>query len=100
MGEDTLGALLMQKDKKSSFVLPIFFATKVMTGSKKGYNGSDHMDLAWMFVVTKFWSYLLPRKFVILPLEKETFPTLLQHMDESPRIANWLLRLQEFEYTI
>ena len=99
VGEDTLGSLLMQKDEKLSFMQPIYFASKIMTGAKKGYNNSKRLVLALMFTVTKFWSYLLPRKFIILTLE-ETFPTLLQHMDGSPRIAKWLLKLQEFEYTI
>ena len=57
------------------------------------------MFLSLMFAVTKFRSYLLPKKFVILTLE-EAFPIILQHVDVSPRIAKWVLRLQEFEYTI
>ena len=93
VGEDTLGALLMQKDEKFSFMQPIYFASRIMTGAKKGYNSSERMVLALMFDVTKFWSYLLPRKFIILTLE-ETFPTLLQHMDGSLRIAKWIFRLQ------
>ena len=52
-----------------------------------------------MFAVTKFRSYLLPKKFVILTLE-EAFPIILQHVGVCPRIAKWVLRLQEFEYTI
>ena len=46
-----------------------------------------------------FRSYFLPKKFVILTLE-EAFPIILHHVDVSPRIAKWVLRLQEFEYTI
>ena len=61
-----------------------------MTGAEKGYNSSEKMVLALMFAVTKFWSYLLPRKFTILTLE-DTFPTFLQHMDGSCRIAKRLL---------
>ena len=97
--KDTLGALLMKKDEMSSLMRPIYFSSRMMTGAKKGFNNNEKVILALMFVVTKFWSYLLPWKFTILTLE-ETFPTLLQHMDKSPRIAKWLLKLQEFEYTI
>ena len=92
-------ALLMQNNEKSSFMQPIYFESRVVMGAKKGYNGSEQMVLALMFAISKFWSYLLLRKFVILTL-KENFPTLLQHMDGSLRIAKWLLRLQEFECTI
>ena len=89
----------MQKDEKSSFMRLIYFAIRIMIGAEKGCISSERMVLALMFALTNFWSYLLPRKFIILTLE-ETFPTLLQHMDESPWIAIWLLKLQEFEYTI
>ena len=89
----------MQKDEKSSFMRPIYFSSRMMTCTEKGFNSSEKVILALMFAVTKFWPYLLPQNFTILTLE-ETFPTLLQHMDGSPRIAKWLLKLQEFEYTI
>ncbi|MCO5604271.1 hypothetical protein L7F22_058436 [Adiantum nelumboides] len=49
--------------------------------------------------VGKFRPYLLPKKFVILTLE-ENFLLVLQHMDVSARISKWLVRLQEFEYTV
>ena len=42
---------------------------------------------------------MLPKKFVILTLDK-AFPINLQHVDVSPRIAKWVLRLQEFEYAV
>ena len=52
--EDTLGALLMQKDEKSSFMQPIYFVSRIMTGAEKNYNSSEKMVLALMFAVTKF----------------------------------------------
>ena len=58
VGEDTLGVLLMQKDKKTSFMRPIYFANRMMTGAKKGYNiSSDYMVLVIMFSMTKFTCY-------------------------------------------
>ena len=60
VGEDTLGALLMQKDEKSSFMRPIYFSSKMMTGTEKGFSSSKKVILALMFAMTKFWSYLLP----------------------------------------
>ena len=89
----------MQKDEKSSLMQPIYFSSRVMTGQEKGYTVVEQMVLALMFAVTKFRSYLLPKEFVILTLE-DAFPTILQHMDVSPRIAKWSLRLQEFQYTM
>ncbi|MCO5578874.1 hypothetical protein L7F22_032721 [Adiantum nelumboides] len=70
-----------------------------MTTAEKDYTAVEHMVMALMFAVGKFRPYLLPKKFVILTLE-ENFPLVLQHMDVSARISKWLVRLQEFEYTM
>ncbi|MCO5608679.1 hypothetical protein L7F22_062893 [Adiantum nelumboides] len=70
-----------------------------MTTVEKDYTAMEHMVMALMFAVGKFRSYILPRKFVILTLE-ENFPLVLQHMDVSARISKWLMRIQEFEYTM
>ena len=50
VGEDTLGSLLMQKDKKVSFVQPIYFASKIILSAKKRYNSSKKMVLALISV--------------------------------------------------
>ena len=99
VGNDTLGAVLMQKDPHTSFMRPIYFSSRMMTGPEKGYTPTEQMVLALMFAITKFRSYLLPRPFVILTVE-EVFPYVLQHMDVSSRITKWLIRLQEFDYTM
>ena len=56
MGNDTLGAILMQKDEKSLFMQSNYFARRMMTSVEKGYNHSKKMFLSLMFGVTKFRS--------------------------------------------
>ena len=99
VGDDTLGAILMQNDEKPLIMQPIYFANRMMTSVEKGYNHSEQMFLALMISMTKSRSYLLLKKFVNLTLEM-SFPIILQHVDVTSRIAKWVLRLQEFEYTI
>ncbi|MCO5603591.1 hypothetical protein L7F22_057742 [Adiantum nelumboides] len=99
MGSDSIGAVLMQKDGESSFMRPIYFVSRVMTPLEKDYTVIEQMVMALMFAVGRFRSYLLPNKFVILTVE-DTFSLVLQHMDVSARISKWLVRLQEFEYTV
>ncbi|MCO5554674.1 hypothetical protein L7F22_008207 [Adiantum nelumboides] len=70
-----------------------------MTPLEKDYIVIEQMVMALMFAVGRFKSYLLPRKFVILTVE-DTFSLVLQHMDLSACISKWLVRLQEFEYTV
>ena len=43
MGDGTLGAILMQKDEKHSFMGPIYFASRMMRQAKKGYNVSEQV---------------------------------------------------------
>ncbi|MCO5570537.1 hypothetical protein L7F22_024260 [Adiantum nelumboides] len=78
---------------------PIYFVNRVMTPLEKDYTMIEQMVMALMFAVGRFRSYLLPKKFVILTVE-DTFSLVYQHMDVSARISKWLVRLQEFEYTV
>ena len=41
MGDDTLGSILMQKDEKSSFMRPIYFASRMTIEVEKGYNACE-----------------------------------------------------------
>ncbi|MCO5558087.1 hypothetical protein L7F22_011663 [Adiantum nelumboides] len=75
------------------------FYVNPSVGAEKDDALVEHMVMTLMFPIRKFRSYLLPRKFVILTLE-ENFPLVLQHMDVSACISKWLVRLQEFEYTV
>lgn len=86
VGADTLGAILMQKDVKASYMRPIYFSSGIMTTAEKGYTPIEQLMLALMFAVSKFRPYLLPKKFVIITVE-ENFPYVLQHLDVSARIA-------------
>ena len=70
-----------------------------MKPTKKAYTEVEKMVLALMFATQRFWSYLLPRNFIIITMEV-TFPPALQHMDVSARISKWVVQLQEFDYTV
>ncbi|MCO5572142.1 hypothetical protein L7F22_025893 [Adiantum nelumboides] len=73
VGNDTLGAVLMQKGHETSYMRPIYFSSRMMIGPEKGYTPVEHMVLALMFATQKFRPYLLPKKFIILTVE-EVFP--------------------------
>ena len=78
---------------------PVYFASRVMKPTEKAYIDVEKMVLALMFATQRFWSYLLPRHFIIITME-DTFPHVLQHMDVSARISKWIVQLQEFDYTV
>ena len=78
---------------------PMYFANRVMKPIEKAYTKVEKMVLALMFATQRFRSYLLPRYFIIITME-DTFPHVLQHMDVSAKISKWIVRLQEFDYTV
>ena len=99
VGFDSIGAILLQKDPKTLLMRPVYFVNRVMKPAEKAYSEVEKMVLALMFATQRFRAYLLPRHFVIITME-DTFPHVLQHMDVSARISKWIVRLQEFDYTV
>lgn len=98
VGLNAIGAILMQKDKASSYVRPIYFSSKVLTEAEKSYTDIEQLMFVIMFAVRKFRSYLLPKAFIILTLE-HNLPYAVQYMSISPRISKWVLELQEYQYS-
>ena len=90
VGSESIGAILLQKDPKTLLMRPVYFASRVMKPTKKAYTKVEKMVLALMFATQRFWSYLLPRHFIIITME-DTFPHVLQHMDVSARISKWIV---------
>ncbi|MCO5554487.1 hypothetical protein L7F22_008016 [Adiantum nelumboides] len=98
VGLDAFGAVLMQKDPKTSYMWPIYFTSKVMTQGQKGYTNIEQLVFSLIVAIRKFMSYLLPKPFIILTLE-HNLPYAIQHMSISSQIYKWILELQEYEYT-
>ena len=90
--------MLLQKDDVTSFMKPIYFASKTMIGSEKNYTDVEKMMFALIFVVRRFRPYLLSRSFVVLTID-HCFPFIVQHWHLSPHVSKWILELQEFEYS-
>ena len=92
VGSDSLGAILLQKDPKTTLMRPVCFASSVMKTIEKEYTPVEQKVLALMFATQRFRSYLLPRHFVIITME-DTFTHVLWHMDVSARISKWIVQL-------
>ena len=89
VGMDSIGAVLMQKDPKTSLIRPNYFTSRVMKESEKNFTFVENMVLALMFATEHFCSYLLSQHFVIITMEG-SFPYVLQHIDGSSRISKWI----------
>ena len=90
VGMDSIGAVLMQRDPKTSMMRFFYFTNEVMKKSKKNYTSIEKMVLALMFAIERFCSYLLSQQFVIITMEG-SFPYVLQHMDVSSKISKWII---------
>ena len=66
VGTDAFGVVLLQKDDETLYMQPIYFASKTMTLSEKGYSDVEQMMFALVFATRKFRPYLLFKAFVIL----------------------------------
>ena len=53
IGEDAVGAVLLQKDDKTSYMQPIYFASKTMTLSERGYSDVEKMMFALSFATRR-----------------------------------------------
>ena len=51
VGMDSIGAMLMQKDPKTSLMRPIYFTKRVMKESENDYTSVEKMVLALMFAI-------------------------------------------------
>ncbi|MCO5570420.1 hypothetical protein L7F22_024141 [Adiantum nelumboides] len=98
VGLDAFGAVLMQKDPKTTYMRPIYFTSKVMTQGQKRYTDIEQLVFSLIIAIRKFRSYLLPKPFITLTLE-HNLPYAIQHMSISSKISKWVLELQEYEYT-
>ena len=76
VGSDSLGAILLQKDPKTTLMRPVYFARRVIKTVEKEYTPMEKKVLALMFATQRFRSYLLPRHFVIITME-DTFTYVL-----------------------
>ncbi|MCO5596850.1 hypothetical protein L7F22_050920 [Adiantum nelumboides] len=84
VGLDAFGAVLMQKDPKTSYMRPIYFTSKVMTQGQKGYTDIEQLIFSLIVAIRKFTSYLLPKPFIILTLE-HNLSYAIQHTSISSK---------------
>ncbi|UYV70680.1 K02A2.6-like, partial [Cordylochernes scorpioides] len=97
-----IGAILSQIDH--GVERPVVFASRTLNKTERRYAVIDREALAVIFAVSKFYQYLLGRKFKILTDHKpliglfnpsKPIPQVL-----SPRMLRWCLTLSAYSYSI
>ena len=98
VGENAIGAMLLQKGKGRQYMRPIYYASRVKSLAKRGLSEIKMVMVSVVFSCRRFGHYLLPRPFVFLT--SYTFlPQLINGINMSKAVKKWVIELQEFEFS-
>ena len=93
-----LGAVLSQLDDEGK-ERPIAFASRILSKTERKWGITEREAFAIVWSVNYFRSYLLGNKFDLFTDHRPlTFLRTLKN--PSPKIARWLLQLEEYDYNI
>lgn len=93
-----LGCVLLQDDD-NGFQHPIACASRKLSDSELNYSVFEKEALGIVFGVNHFRHYLLGKKFTIY-CDQKSLSYIFTLKNSSPRIARWILALQEYHYDI
>ena len=92
-----VGAVLGQRlDKKPT---SICYASKNLVEAQINYTTTKKELLAVVYVLEKFWPYILGSK-IIIYTDHAALKYLLSKKEAKPRLIRWVLLLQEFDLEI
>ena len=94
---DIYGATLMQKGKDRK-LHPVFFFSKRTTETESKYHSFELEMLAIIYALERFRVYLYGIKFKIIT-DCNSLTLALKKQDINPRIARWVMELQNYDYT-
>ena len=93
-----LGCILAQPgDHKVDF--PVSYASKQWNNAKKNYTTIEREGLAMVYVVKKFWHYLLANKFTFF-VDHQALLYLVNKPCATGRIVRWFVILLEFDFEV
>ncbi|XP_062112458.1 uncharacterized protein LOC133823609 [Humulus lupulus] len=77
----------------------IYYASWTLNDAQLNYSTTEKKLLAVIFVIEKFWSYLIGTK-VIVYIDHATLKYFLVKKEAKPRLIQWIVPLQDFDYEI
>lgn len=92
------GAVLMQKDNDDQQMHPVHYMSKKTSPTEEKYDSYILEVLAIMKALEKFRVYLLGINFKIVT-DCEAFTKTLAKKDIIPKVARWVIELQDFHFT-
>ena len=98
VGEDAIGAMLLQKGKDSHYMRPIYCASRVKLVAERAYSEIELLMVSIVYACRRFRHYLLPKPFVFLT-SYTLLPQLINGTNMSKAVMRWVIELQEFQFT-
>lgn len=97
--QDGYGGVMLQRKENEKDLHPVFFMSCKTSDVEKRYHSYHLAALAIIKALEKFRVYLLGKKFKLVT-DCSAFEKTLKKRDLTPKVARWVMFLEEFEYTV
>ena len=94
-----MGAVLVQEQRDGNFK-PVCYAAKALSPVERRYSQTEKEALALVWSCERFRNYLIGKEFELLTDHKPLEVIYGARSKPSARIERWVLRLQQFDYTV
>ncbi|MCO5571077.1 hypothetical protein L7F22_024809 [Adiantum nelumboides] len=95
VGEHAIGAVLMQKGKKQSYMRPVYYISKVKNDVEQTWHGIEQLVWTLVYATKRMKSYLIFKPFIVLT-SCSLLPHALKYSSDNAKLQKWLLNLQLF----
>ena len=94
-----LGAILAQRHKDGNY-RPISYGSTALNNVQQRYSQTEREALAVLWACQHFHHYVYDRDFTVVTDHKPLLHMLTPKSNPPPRIQNWMLKLQAYDFEI
>ncbi|MCO5548812.1 hypothetical protein L7F22_002274 [Adiantum nelumboides] len=98
VGEDAIGAMLLQQGTNFHYMKPIYCASKVKLEVKRHYTDVELIMVSVVYACRRFRRYLLPKPFTFLT-SYTLLPKLVNNPTLSKRLMKFIVELHKFQFS-
>ncbi|MCO5570382.1 hypothetical protein L7F22_024102 [Adiantum nelumboides] len=98
VGDDAIGAMLLQRGKESQYMKLVHYASRVKTLHERDYSKIEMVMTSMVYACRRFRHYLLQKSFTFLT-GYSLLPHLFNNLNISKILMNWVIELQKFQFT-